>query len=374
VWLGLIACAFLAVKRWARPLLFTIVWCGAVPCIVLVVYTWGYSLQGRYMITTVPAVCVLTAAGVVSVFDQYPANRLLRTAGRTLALLAVTLLAWLSLGTTAFTLIGPEHEDFRGTLHWIENVAEPSDGIVSAIWYSETVFSHYSPKLASRYKFQPPTGSVDVIAGQLEAGKRVWYLCRWGVPKEVNEYITKHGLSRFDFRGGGYADIVVLLWPHGDVPREEIRATARRTLERALGCAPLHPESTLLQLGTLAKEDPGCVPLPASWYFNEAARRLETLRRLAPTSLFNRKALGNAYAEAGQFPEAIAEVKAALALPMPSALREQMHKTLLTLMGRLIDQYACAGLVLEAQAVRQDAYAWSNDPAWLQPIGQKAGP
>jgi hypothetical protein len=287
--------AFLVLRSRSHALLFVACWICSMSCVAATVYAWGYLLHGRYMMSAVPASCLLIALGVENLSLLPSKAQICRYVGLVVATAAVSSLALLSFGATMLVCFGVPYQDTRGMVRVLDEVVAPNDAIVSSIWNSEMVFRHYKSPLLDRLICQPPESSVDKLAGQLEAGRRVWYLYWWDLPDEVSEFIKSTQLKSIDLCGGGWGDHIVTIWPPGDeVSDDTVIHTARTVLLTAIKHSERTPEVMLLRRADLARNHPRLATIVPENKLEENDVSLAALSRLAPTDYLLRKTLEDA--------------------------------------------------------------------------------
>ena len=128
-------------ERWVHA--FCLLWIVG-PFLLAVVFavTFRPVLSGRYMIISVPGICVYGAIGLVDLFSSYRASSVPGRAGR-LAVAAAVAMA--SLAGVAVWLRGAEVEDWRGASSFLFANAREGDAVLFANDSVRLFFEYYRP-------------------------------------------------------------------------------------------------------------------------------------------------------------------------------------------------------------------------------------
>ncbi len=287
--------AFLTLKSRVPALLFVALWASSMSCVAVTVYAWGYLLHGRYMMSAMPASCILIAVGVENLSSVPIRFHIRRYAAIAVSTVAVSSLALLSFGATMLVCFGIPYQDTRGMVRVLDEVVAPNDAIVTSIWNSEMIFRHYKSPLLHRVINQPPGSSIERLAGQLDAGKRVWFLYWWDFPNEVSDFIKSAHLKSIDLCGGGWGDHIVTIWPPGDeVSDDSVIDTAWTVLATAVKYSDRKPEVMLLRRADLAGNHPRLATMASEKHLEIGGDELATLSWFAPTDFLLRETLQKA--------------------------------------------------------------------------------
>jgi tetratricopeptide (TPR) repeat protein/4-amino-4-deoxy-L-arabinose transferase-like glycosyltransferase len=360
--LGSLAC----LKKHLLPFFIVLSWSVSWLGVFLVSRWVHYLFDGRYALGALPGLILLVAVGVCGLqsltSELLPPfakkRRWVPIVGR---VIPAVLLAWNAGVLVHYYSAGPL-EEYQPVLSWLALNAGREDTLITSIGRGKMICQRYSSDLAARMEDADPSNLLENVQDHLEKGERVWCLCRWAVPKPLQDWLDASKTPNVQM--GGDVIFVCLLRPGLQQSQEGLDQLAREFLEGALKTFANHPTSILTKLGRLASKDSGGGP-HARQYFEAAIRENEWRLWFAPTSYELHRLLADCHFAIEHFSEAGREYEAAERLvggsrKTTSAELAQIAKI------KEAEELQKAGRYLAAAEVYLDLYASSEpkEPYW----------
>lgn len=327
---------------------------------------WGYPPSGRYLISCIPAIILLLAAGAVQLWRLSSLQSLAQIPARILLGMApiAVMLLW-SLAVTADKYLGPPVEDWRGLCKTLARFVRPSDIIISTFddQNARDMFKRYSPTL-NQVLIGMHSESTDLHADlTLNNGDRVWYLIRSRTPNSVVDRISSSENYSIEF-GNRQAKAICILAKRDLTPRD-IEAFRFDILEAAFGNYPHEPEVILAQFGDLFSNGEAHDDEKSRWCYASAANSLAFRRFVNPTNYGVRIQRGEYLYRAADYEGAATEYEAAHRLALAMGQRKEwLVRALLSALVSAAERQEAAGVWPYAVRYYRRAYAVNKEPGW----------